>query len=648
MNKTHATFFLGILLILLGVGAYLAQGPRETPPGISLDGEAADGSTERKPTAELTDVEGPTTAAQVGTEARTALAPNPGALLTTPEPGPGQPTGITLRGRVLFTDRAGVEHSDSSGRFDLVVWKGDQGRFVGVEFSQGHWNITGPEIQGAERYTVVNLAMEAGGVVYTDPDLEHFPSSADEFVIHVRAAPQSTLRVVQNGTGVELSGISLVTCDGSADEHPGRDFQSRLVASELRSPIDLNSYSEVLSQFGTTEFLVGARDHAWKKVKFDLRSGGERILALMPSAGLAVSVEGVKKQDRVQLLLFRGEFDSPFLEIALRDDGEILISDLEPGPIQIHAVIGEWWDAPIRLAHAQAELEAGAVEHVPLVLAEAPVLKTANATGLILIADEWETSTVQIALEFLGTSLGASGGMYDPSVKAVPSPRAGFKAFEWSESDLQVGRYELSLHQPAISTAFEVSEQGLINFEWTVGPPRELLLRIVDARTGVDLLIDDCRWWAKLPEGVDGGSPELAPFDPEKRAYVIRTPAEAIDLSILTWPYQPYGEALDLSSGLRQHTVRLEPASGVTLKIRDGETPIAFPEDWYEHPVMVEGDGRTTLAQLGQFERKFMVSEPGTYTIELPEVAGYRKAENPTIFVPDGEFVEYVVQLERE
>jgi hypothetical protein len=648
MNKTHATLFFGILLILLGAGVYLAQGPLEISREMVAGAEAAEAATERKPTAELADAESETAALQVVTEARTALVTDPEALLAAPAPEPGPPTEKTLRGRVLFTDREGVEHSDSSGQFELVVWKGNQGSHVEVEFMQGHWNVTGPEIQGADRFTVANLAIEAQGGVFTDPELEHFASSAEEFLIRVRAAPISTLRVVQEGTGVELSGISLVRCEGSEDEHPGRAFQSRLVASDLRSPIDLSRYSAALAQFGTAEFLVGAKDHAWKKVRFDLQSGGERVLALMSSAALAVSVEGVKKEDRVQLRLLRGENPIPVLEIQLQENGEISITDLEPGSIQIQAAIGPWWKDPIVLGQARAELEAGRVAHVPLMLAEAPVLRTAAATGLVLIAEEWETTSAKLSLDFLGTILAGRSGRHNPLAREVPTPRVGFRAFQWSDSDLQVGRYELSLSQPAISTAFDLPEQGLVNFEWTVGPPRELLLRIVDAKSGSDILTADCNWHPVRPEGVSGGLLQSAPYDQERGGYVIRTPAERIELMIWTWPYQPFGEALDLSSGLRQHSVQLEPASGITLKIRDGETPLAFPGDWSESPAMVDGEGRTTLSRFGQFERKFMVSAPGSYTIELPDFAGYRQAEKPTILIPDGEFVEYIVQLERE
>jgi hypothetical protein len=61
----------------------------------------------------------------------------------------------------------------------------------------------------------------------------------------------------------------------------------------------------------------------------------------------------------------------------------------------------------------------------------------------------------------------------------------------------------------------------------------------------------------------------------------------------------------------------------------------------------VSGNGHATLQQHGDYERKFMVSEPGSYTLSMPIFSGFEPVPPQTIDVAAGQFTEHVIELTR-
>ena len=104
---------------------------------------------------------------------------------------------------------------------------------------------------------------------------------------------------------------------------------------------------------------------------------------------------------------------------------------------------------------------------------------------------------------------------------------------------------------------------------------------------------------------------------------------------------------LDLRGTPSEHTARLKRGCGLTLRLVDGETPVQFPKGWADEPTAVVGTGHTALMQFGDFERKYMVTEPGTYKLELPAISGFVKPPVLEVDIRPGEFIERVVALER-
>jgi len=353
-----------------------------------------------------------------------------------------------------------------------------------------------------------------------------------------------------------------------------------------------------------------------------------------PAAG---AVLRLRKESRFQ----------PVAQVDLRADATLEFEGLAPGEVRVLAEIGDAFRSPLVLAEEPAKLAAGERTVVDLVLEAAPTLATARGAGTVYFPRAWGARDVSVLLQLLDTPLG--GSLAEQNVKTSPmqSAREGFDAFHWERDGLQVGRYHLAVSKPLFGVVVELPPLGRADLDLEVPPPAELTVHVVDELSGQPVEIDELNWLAVQPEGVRGGVLERAFWDAGAEVYRIRAPTAEVQLMTWAWQYQPYDEVLDLRGGLREHTVRLRRGCGVTLRLVDGEAPVLFPKGWVGEPVAVVGTGHTTLMQFGEFERKYMVTEPGTYSIEMPSIPGFVQQPALEVEIRAGEFTERVVELVR-
>ena len=556
-----------------------------------------------------------------------------------------------LRGRVVVVEPDGSERLDAAGKFQLILWEGERGRLESIPFEGGEWSKPLAEL-GAFEELSVDAAYLDGRAVPVEQPAGRFGLPADrELLLRLRRPSRSILRVVDADTGVDLAGISLVKSESFPREdevHPGPEYEGRQVVQAALSPLDLDAHIASLEQYGKLRFLVGAPGYAWQLVDMDRFSGGERLVALARGADLSISVRGVDPAARALLRLRAEGVFSPVVELALERDSAFELRGLPPGEYRAVAEIGEHFRSPLALGEVRAALTAGALTRVDLVLEAAPALATARGGGLVLIAEAWRVSSANISLNLLDTPLGGGEDTLFFRADAAPSPRDGFEAFRWSREGLQVGRYELALHEPPYSVVVELPLGGSDQLDLEVPPPAELSVHVVDDLTGQPVETEELHWNPRRPEGVTGGGLETARRHPRGPGYLIRAPAAEIELMLWAMEYQPYSATIDLSSGLREHTIRLQRGCGLVLRLADGETPVAFPEGWDGQPKALGGAGHTTLISFGDFERKFTLSEPGTYAIELPAIPGYLQPPVQQLEIVAGQFLQHAVALERK
>jgi hypothetical protein len=340
--------------------------------------------------------------------------------------------------------------------------------------------------------------------------------------------------------------------------------------------------------------------------------------------------------------------ERPVVDEVLRRDGAISLAGLEPGHYLVRAEVGEWFHSPIVLGKAEVELRAGERTRVELALEAAPHQQSADAGGVVYLPAEWNKERVMVTLNLLDTPLAGGTRHFNVTAASAESDREGFNAFRWTQKNIQTGRYELGIFDPAFSVGIVLPPGGRNDIELVVPPPVELRVLLVDDTTGEEVVTDKLMWHPRFPDGVTGGGLENAARDAERHCYIIRAPACQIEVQLWSWGFLPYNSTIDLAAGVREHSIRLQRACGISLLMKDGDTPIAFPPDWEGAVKALSGKGRQSLRQHGAFEYKLMVTEPGTYSIAMPKVAGYLQPPAQKIEVFAGQFIEHVVELERE
>lgn len=557
----------------------------------------------------------------------------------------------TLRGRLIVIESDGRERFDCAGELELLVRDRQRGERRDVRVEAGAWSLPWDFAAPPAKITVSEITVEGARAALEAP-LEGFRPPFDaELVLRARRSRPSVLRVLDAATGADLADVTLWRPTGSAASHArylSSSAKTAPLVRAVRSPIEVASFAEWLGELPRVDLLVDVDGYAWERVQLDLTRGGERIVSLARGGELEVLARGVEPSAHAVLRLRTQRSSAPCAGHALRAEGVQLFAGLAESEYHVSVEVGEWFDSPLVLAESSATVRAGERARVELVLALAPRAQRVDIAGRVYLAEGWGVEIPDLTLSLLDTPLEGSDSRSYPALHPVASDRAGFSAFAWSSSAVQVGKYELLTYKPPLSIVIEAPPGGRSDFEFVIPPPTELTVRVIDASTGADVVADALYWHPVFPEGVDGGSMEPAQRDAEHGHYVIRAPAVPVALQVSSLDYQPYESVVDLSRGAAQHQIRLERACGVVLALRDGETPIPHPDTWYGDFRAVSGDGQLSLLQSSPFERKCMVTTPGVYEFDVPPISGYKPTPAQRVEVRAGEFTRHVVQLERE
>jgi hypothetical protein len=557
---------------------------------------------------------------------------------------------VSLSGRVVVIELDGTERTDAAGKFVLGAWIGERGKAVPVTYQSGAWKAELGFASEFNQLSVEDLRIGERPARVEEPTGRFALPESGELVVRARRSPPMSLRVVDAESHLDLDGITLVSSEEfpRADVgHPGCAFEQRVVARGLSSPVALDAHYGGLERYSQVRFFVGAPDHAWQLVQIEPLSGGETLVALERGANLSVSVRGVDPAAGAALRLRRESRFQPVADVDLRADGTLEFEGLVPCELRVVAEIGDAFRSPLVLGEQRVALIAGGRAEVYIVLEAAPELEIARGAGTVFVPQAWRLHEVTVHLQLLDPPIGEALVELDVEAGTAQSARAGFDAFHWEREGLQAGRYFLATRKPVIGVVVELPPLGRDDLDLEVPPPAELTVHVVDEISGQPVELDELNWIAKPPEGILGLELERAFWDEQARLYRIRAPATEIELMAWAWQYQPYDEVLDLRGTPSEHTVRLKRGCGLTLRLVDGETPVIFPKGWADEPTAVIGAGHTALMQFGDFERKYMVTEPGTYKLQLPPIPGFLQPPPLEVDIRPGEFTERVVFLER-
>jgi hypothetical protein len=562
----------------------------------------------------------------------------------------------TLEGSVSARTPEGALLPPQSGAISFTIGNGNGGFGEEIEFHRGRWTLELPERADWTRLEIADVIVAGVHVAIESPREYRRPLPVGGIEIQVTLPRLMSLRVVDAESGANLEAVEVVLPrEFPLDDalHPGMERDARVLLRSVRSPVELpqslfdaRSWGHVLG--GQRELRVGAEGYAWADVSLDLLRGGERVVGLRRAATLEVTLLGSSRDLQAELRV-RESADLPLLASEpAGGDGALRITGLPPGRLSAGVEIGFLWNDPLVLGSVEVQLVAGATTAIAIALDAPPPVDRAPASGLILIPVAWDVDHPRPTLVLLDTALDGGTGFIDVDGRAVPSPRAGHRAYRWSHPGLQFGRYELRLYRPRGSMVFEVGPGGASDVLFVLPPPVELLVRLVEAGTALDIRTDELQWHPEIPDGVKGWSTDTLEFDAGSGLYRARVPAAPIVLTCWTMEFEAFQRQLDSAAIAGVVTIELQPASGIAVALRDGDAPVAFPESWWSKPV-AEGDsgGEVGLSRMDRFLREYQVSAPGVYQLELPTIDGYRADPPLRIEVRAGEFTRVDVALRR-
>ncbi|MCE9595307.1 MAG: hypothetical protein K8S98_14055, partial [Planctomycetes bacterium] len=537
------------------------------------------------------------------------------------------------------------------GTLHLLTSGGQNATNFDVAVTAGEWSRSFESRASVTDVTVGTLTM--GDVrLALDAPIGKIPVPRDGGIdIRARRPDASVLRVIDASTSFDLDGVSVVRDDDyprTNAQHPGIAFTERIVVSDAHSPIALTDPLGADFPPGVRQLLVGAEGYAWESVTVDFGRGGAQLVALQRGGNLEVRVSGVDPSRPSELRLRESAQALPHAYVPLTSDGTVVLRGLPARPFQLRAEVGNLFLGPVVLAEASAEIVAGETARVSLELDHAPKLDLASVSGRLLVPKAWTAEWPMITLTLLDTHLGTAEA-YQMTV-ATPSTTTaeGFDVFDWNFASVQPGRHELAFYTSQVSIVIEAVPGANEGIELRVPPPTEVVVRVVDALSGEEALGVKVIWSPERPEGDHGGGAQDATYDAESHAYEIRAPGGPIVVRVLDWSYLPVVERIDASKD-REVTLRLQPACGIRLSLRDGDTQVTLPDSWWEHPEPESGTiGKGSMMMRDRGGLRAMVTAPGTYTIQPPKLDGYVQPPLQRIEVRAGEFTEHVVQLERK
>lgn len=545
---------------------------------------------------------------------------------------------MVFEGRVVVADASGKELRSCTGRFRLASER-PEGVDRTLEVSAGAFRTTLPPLESFQVYEAVfdGEAADVEGDVFT-------PTPGRPLVLRFRQRSAISLRVLGEDTRADLRNVSVVRPEEpwrGLDPHPGTSGTTviRGEDSPLRLPAPQESYT------GIQKAWIGAEGYAWAPFSWSSTAGGEFQVILPRGGGLEVSLGGPPPPEAAVLRIRSAEGGRPDAEVALPRSGPLRIDGLRPGRYDAAVEVGAWFDVWRRLGNAACEVRAGAVSRVTVLLDSALDLPVpVRAAGILVLPPEWGLKEVSLSFRPDASIKALAQGWASAEVSTEDPAPGTTDTFPWSVASLLPGRWSIVVDPSGYRTWLEIPKEGTDSLRITVPPPAEVRGQVIDARTGLPVRADRVTWMAEL-ELSNGGSLDHVAPDAEGR-FVIRAPLGWIEVNCHPEGYTWSQETIEVRPGVNTCELRVTRASGICVRLRDGDDVLPW-EDWQiELKNDRTGDGPNSWATSGT-RHTITGIDPGPCTLTLPEIPGFRPVAPLQVEVRDGEITEVVIPLER-
>ena len=643
---------LGVFLVTRRPAADPPTRPELAPAGASLAELAAP-------------LPAPTDQARDAEPAREPLA----APATTPAPAAPR-AAAPVDGLVIVTDEHGVEHARESGSLLLAVGTGEADAVTReVPVADGRWTT-----ELAPGQWLVAARLVAGGRAAALPEPRPVTPGTEPVVVRGEWLPRGRLRVVGAVSGADLPEVEVRCAEGWRANpewtHPGDDPRVRTVARGA-SPLELPE------RLWTTPYWVHAPGHAWARVDFDHRVGGQRTVALSPSPAAVVvraagappgavarlypstdggAMEGAMEDATEELQARVGAaFGAPAdpLErpdwtaavcVRLDEAGAARIDDLEPGDFAVTVELGEH-EERVHLGLAQVRVGPGETATVDVPVDPARLGgPRPRLSGTVRLPAGFDRADCALWLQRTEEGEREFRQALD-EMAAVPGDP---DLLRWDAGPMRPGDYLAYFTGIQHRELVHAPGPGDTEVELVVPALARVRVEVVDLASGAPVEPQRLQWCDGPLAEVDGNYLLDVPAGAEGYSFV--APLGPVEVRAEARGYLAAQVRLELTRPETSCRVELARATAVHLVLREDGAALDPGWGFLDDVRVTRADGapvRSTGSRASDVDWTLFLEEGGSYRLELPPLAGYEPFEPLEVDVAPGETTELVVEAVR-
>jgi RNA polymerase sigma-70 factor (ECF subfamily) len=571
---------------------------------------------------------------------------------------------VDVRGTVTITDEDGGEHTDESGVLEIATGTNDTNvRFVEVPVDHGHWST---RIAPGNFIAFAKLVARDREAVL--PNAGTLTPGPDPIAVQGRWLKHGRLRVVDAATKQDLSDVEVRCAErgwrANAEwTHPGDDERIGAVVEHATSPIDLPDRTSL------TPYWVHAPQHAWGRVTFDHKVGGQRTIELSPTPStVTIAIDGsVPKNsfvrlyptERVRTDIAGGEgihFTMPepdrmpawLAAVSIRASSTAMrIDDLQSGKFLAAVEVGES-EAKLRIGSAPIEVIAGEAAHATISI-DATLLEVQRTRlyGTVEVPEGLERGSCSLVLKRI------DGGekVFTQLLSEMSFAPEHRETLRWDAGSMRTGDYVAYFTNIQHRELVHAPGPGETPVALKIPPLSTVSVEVVDAATGKAL---DPERLQRSDGPIEGVSVNMS-LPLRKRAepgrFELVAPHGEVEISCHTSGYEDAQRKLTLASSAESCRLELVRATAIRVVMREGDAALDVGFGFLDGMQIrrVGGDEpRATTGRSTESEKVWYLDAPGRYELTFPAHAGFEPLEPRTVDVAAGQTVDVIVQVRRK
>jgi len=570
---------------------------------------------------------------------------------------------IEVRGTVVITDENGKEHTNEAGVLKIAAGTNEaEAKARDVAFEHGQWST---RVAPGEWIAFVSLISNQREAALPSP--KPIVPAGQPIVVRGEWTKRGRLRVIDAVTKKDLSDVE-VRCSARgwrANEwtHPGDDERIQTVIDHAISPFDLPESTRY------TAYWVHAPQHAWARIDFNHKTGGQRTIELAPTpSSVVVAIDGDLPKNAI-VRLYPTEktridvaggtgiaFSMPepdrmpswLAVVSARAStmGPTRIDDLQSGKYLATVEVGEYEDK-LRVGEAPVEVKPGETAHVTV--PSDPSLLDVPRThlfGTVKIPEGIDRANCILRLARVG---GGDKGFQETLIE-MSYAQSDRDTLKWDAGKLRTGDYIAYFSGIQHRELIHAPGPDETRVSLVIPPLVTVTVEVVDAANGASIEPDRLQWSDGAIEGVSQNMSVQLHRNPKTGRFEFVAPQGNVEVYCNTRGYEAAQQKLALSGSAMKCRLELHRATAIHVVMREDDAAIdvgyAFLSNVLARPESTQGHPYNALGSTGN-ETTCFVDAPGRYRIEFPALTGFEPIEPRSVDVAAGETVELVVRVKR-